>query len=155
MDEIGETLRLARESSGLSLEEVSKDLNIKIEILENIEAGKVGAFKDIFELKGYIELYGKYLGLDIGKLIDDFNEYMFNYTSKIPVKEIEKTIELKIKSEDKKNEIVSPYTKEPKKKYNFIQIVILILIVIMIIGVVIWAKKQIPIGDTVTAMINN
>ena len=57
MNEIGEELQYARESSGVSLNEASKDLGIKVEILENIEDGRTGAFKDIFELKEYISNY--------------------------------------------------------------------------------------------------
>ena len=71
MNDIGETLRDARESSGVSLNEVSKDLDIKVEILQNIEEGKSGAFKDIFELKSLISNYAKYLGLDAEKLVDE------------------------------------------------------------------------------------
>lgn len=115
MNEIGEELQYARESSGVSLNEASKDLGIKVEILENIEDGRTGAFKDIFELKEYISNYAKYLGLNEDELIDEFNEYMFEYTSKIPIKEIEKTIELKIKEDKKDDEIASPYTKKNKK----------------------------------------
>ena len=48
MNEIGEELQYARESSGVSFNEASKDLGIKVEILENIEDGRTGAFKDIF-----------------------------------------------------------------------------------------------------------
>ena len=117
MNEIGEMLNMARENSGVSISEVSKDLNIKEEILENIEAGRLGAFKDIFELKNYLIEYAKYLGLDTQKLVDEFNEYMFEYTSKIPIKEIEKTIELQLKEESKAETIASPYTmKMPKYK---------------------------------------
>ena len=114
MNEIGETIKEARESSGVSLEEASKDLDIKTEILENIEDGRTGAFKDIFELKEYIKSYAKYLGLDENKLIDEFNEYMFEYTSKIPIKEIEKTIELKIK-EKKKMRRLFPHILKKRK----------------------------------------
>ena len=117
MNEIGELLRLTRESSGVSIEEASKDLNIQKEILDNIENGRSGAFKDMLELKETIRTYSKYLGIDEEKITDLFNEYMFEYTSKIPIKDIEKTIELKIKEEDKKKEISSPYT-HASKKYN-------------------------------------
>ena len=117
MNEIGEELQYARESSGVSLNEASKDLNIKVEILENIEDGRTGAFKDIFELKDYISNYAKYLGLNEKELIDEFNEYMFEYTSKIPIKDIEKTIELKLKEEDNTKKIASPYTKQAKNGY--------------------------------------
>ena len=64
MNEMGNMLRVTRESSGVSLEEASNDLNIKQIILENIEDGKIGAFSDVFQLKTYISDYAKYLGLD-------------------------------------------------------------------------------------------
>ena len=154
MSEIGELFKTARESAGISLEEVSKDLNIKIEILENIEDGRVGAFKDIFELKEYISTYAKYLGIDANKVIDEFNEYMFEYTSKIPVKEIEKTIELQIKEEDKENKISSPYTKQSKKYHNFVYVIVYVVIFIMVLLVVLWSIKQVTIGQNVTTEIS-
>ena len=64
MDSIGSILRDTRESSGVSIEEVSEDLTIKPEFILNIEEGKIGCFKDIFVLKEYIISYAKYLGLD-------------------------------------------------------------------------------------------
>ena len=154
MSEIGETIKEARESSGVSLEEASKDLDIKTEILENIEDGRTGAFKDIFELKEYIKSYAKYLGLDENKLIDEFNEYMFEYTSKIPIKEIEKTIELKIKEEKKDEKIVSPYTKEKKKYNNWVYIVVYAVIILMIVIAVFWSVKQVTINRSVTDTIS-
>lgn len=154
MNEIGETTKEARESSGVSLEEASKDLDIKTEILENIEDGRTGAFKDIFELKEYIKSYAKYLGLDENKLIDEFNEYMFEYTSKIPIKEIEKTIELKIKEEKKDEKIVSPYTKEKKKYNNWVYIVVYAVIILMIVIAVFWSVKQVTINRSVTDTIS-
>ena len=69
MNEIGELLRTTREESGVSLEEASGDLEIKTLILENIEDGNIGCFKDIFVLKDYIYDYAKYLGLEPDKLI--------------------------------------------------------------------------------------
>ena len=154
MNDIGETLRDARESSGVSLNEVSKDLDIKVEILQNIEEGKSGAFKDIFELKSLISNYAKYLGLDAEKLVDEFNEYMFEYTSKIPIKEIEKTIELKIKEEKKDEKIVSPYTKEKKKYNNWVYIVVYAVIILMIVIAVFWSVKQVTINRSVTDTIS-
>ena len=154
MNEIGETIKESRESSGVSLEEASKDLDIKTEILENIEDGRTGAFKDIFELKEYIKSYAKYLGLDENKLIDEFNEYMFEYTSKIPIKEIEKTIELKIKEEKKDEKVVSPYTKEKKKYNNWVYVVVYIVIFLMIIVAIFWSVKQVTINRSVTDTIS-
>ena len=154
MDSIGSLLKTTREQSGVNIEEASSDLNINANFLMNIEEGKIGCFKDIFELKDYISSYAKYLGLDSEKLIDEFNEYMFEYTSKIPIKEIEKTIELKIKEEKKDNEIASPYTKESKKYNSWVYIVIYIVIFMMIIAAIFWSVKQVTINKNVTDIIS-
>ena len=136
MNEIGEELQYARESSGVSLNEASKDLGIKVEILENIEDGRTGAFKDIFELKEYISSYAKYLGLDEQELIDEFNEYLFDETSKIPIDIIEQA--KKEKKEDTE-ELSSPYTKKEKNKIKIPKIIIglFILIILIIVGYII------------------
>ena len=154
MNDIGEALKYARESSGVSLNEASKDLSIKPEILENIEDGRTGAFKDIYELKEYIASYAKYLGLDEKNLIDEFNEYMFEYTSKIPIKEIEKTIELKIKEEKKDDKVISPYTKTNKKYNNWVYVVVYVVIFLMIIAAIFWSVKQVTINRSVTDVIS-
>ena len=154
MNEIGEMLRLARESSGVSIKEASKDLEIDELVLENIEAGKVGAFKDIFELKNYISLYSKYLGLDTNAMIDEFNEYMFEYTSKIPVKEIEKTIEMQLKEEQIEETVSSPYTKQPKKYNSKVYLIVYILLFIFVLITVIWSIKQITVNTIETSIIS-
>ena len=99
MKEIGELLKETREGSGVTLEEASNDLEIKALILENIEDGNIGCFKDIFILKEYIYNYAKYLGLEPEKIIDEFNEYLFEYTSKIPLEDIEKAMKEQQKEE--------------------------------------------------------
>ncbi len=154
MTEIGEELQYARVSSGVSLNEASKDLGIKVEILENIEDGRCGAFKDIFELKEYISSYAKYLGLDEEKLIDEFNEYMFEYTSKIPIKEIEKTIELKIKEEKKDDVVASPYTKQAKKYNKWVYTTIYIFIFLLVLCAIVWSVKQVTINKSVSDTIS-
>ena len=153
MNEIGEALQYARESSGVSLSEASKDLDIKEEILENIEDGRTGAFKDIFELKEYIINYAKYLGLDEKDIIDEFNEYMFEYTSKIPVKEIEKTI-TKMAKEEKEEEISSPYTKINKKYSNWVYVIIYVFIAILVMLAILWSVKQVTINRNNTNTIS-
>ena len=151
MNEIGILLKMTRESAGVSMEEASGDLHIKEIILSNIEDGNIGGFKDIFILKEYIHDYAKYLGLDADKIIDEFNEYLFEYTSKIPVKQIEKAVREKqeMESATKEHKVVSPYT-EPKKKHKKVPyILIYSLVVILIIIVVIWAIKIITIDNEV------
>ena len=72
MIEVGESLKNARETSGISLDEVSKDLDIPEVLLEQIEDGNTGAFKDIFELKDYIMKYAKILHIDIPIIVGIF-----------------------------------------------------------------------------------
>ena len=142
MDEIGSTLKSTRESSGVSIEEASKDVNIKVEILQNIEDGKIGCFKDIYVLKDYIKNYAKYLGLNPDKLIDEFNDYMFEYTSKIPVKEIEQLIKEKEKEENKEEKVISPYTMDAKKHTSKIYIIIYLIIIMLVLCIITWSLKQ-------------
>ena len=145
MESIGSLLRETRESSGVSIEEVSDDLGIKLEFLINIEDGKIGCFKDIFELKEYIMSYAKYLGLDSDKLIDEFNEYMFEYTSKIPIKEIEKQAQKEAKEET--NKVVSPYTRKSRKYSRKYYLLIYVLLFILIVLAIIWSVKQITVDS--------
>ena len=49
ISEISEVLKSTREMSGVSLEEVSKDLEIPVLVLTQLEEGNIGAFKDIFD----------------------------------------------------------------------------------------------------------
>ncbi|MBQ7031686.1 MAG: helix-turn-helix domain-containing protein [Bacilli bacterium] len=144
MEEIAELLREAREESGIELEEVSKDLEISEIILKNVEEGKIGSFKDIFTLKEYISSYAKYLGLDSEKIIDEFNEYLFEYTSRIPIKEIEKTIELNTK-ETEEEKIISPYTLNRPKNKKGIYIFIYILLLILVVLAIFWSVNQITV----------
>lgn len=148
MNEIGQNLRDARESSGVSIEEASKDLDIKALILENIEEGNIGCFKDIFVLKDYIKNYAKYLGLDDNKIVDEFNEYLFEYTSKIPLEDIEKAVIEKAK-ETKDEEVVSPYTNPVQKTKKIYYALIYILIIVLVVIAVIWSVKQITINNEV------
>lgn len=134
--------------SGLTLDEVSKDLEIPVLSLEQIEDGNIGAFKDIFVLKDYLESYAKYLGLDYEDVIDEFNEYMFEKTSKIPMEEIEKAVKEKEKEESESNRIASPYTKTAPIKSNKQFILYWFLIVVLIVIAIIWSIKQITVGST-------
>ena len=150
MNEIGNMLRVTRESSGVSIEEASNDLGIKEVVLENIEDGKIGSFKDVFQLKTYINDYAKYLGLDGEKLVDSFNEYLFEYTSKIPVKEIEKAVQEQVKEEKDQDRVYSPYTKLPKKHSKKFYRIIYALMIICAIVILVWSFKQITINKKTT-----
>ena len=137
MIEVGETLRNSREVSGVTLEEVSADLDIPIILLEQIEDGNMGAFKDVFELKEYIRKYSKYIGLDPDEIIDVFNGDMFERTSKIPMDKIEEAVKESLIEEEKEERVASPYTKAiPKIKTTPYIIALVISIIIMVIALV-------------------
>lgn len=154
MNEIGELLRTTREESGVSLEEASGDLEIKTLILENIEDGNIGCFKDIFVLKDYIYDYAKYLGLEPEKIIDEFNEYLFEYTSKIPLEDIEKAMKEQQKEEVQVEKIVSPYTNSTKKPASKLVVALLIALAVLVVLVVLWSIKQITVNNVTTNMIS-
>jgi cytoskeletal protein RodZ len=136
MKEIGQKLKEARESNGVTIEEAAEDLKLRVSQIENIEEGNIKAFKDVFYLKFFIREYAKYLGLNYEKLVDEFNEFLFDYTSKIPVDDIEKAKKEK-KEEPKK--IASPYTlnREKKMKIPAKLIYVIIGLLIIVIGYII------------------
>ena len=148
MIEVGDTLRNSREVSGVTLEEVSTDLDIPILFLEQIEDGNMGAFKDVFELKDYIKKYAKYIGLDADELIDVFYSYMFERTSKIPMDKIEEAVNTKNLEEEKEDRVASPYTKAIPKIKTTPYIVALVIAVILLVGALIWSIRQITILNT-------
>lgn len=143
MKEIGSELQEAREAMGVSLEEAATDLKLKPSQLENIEKGDRSAFKDVFELKQIIKDYAKYLSLEYEKLEDEFNEFVFEYTSKIPLDEIAKANEEKTLE---KREIISPYTIEQKRKKSFLVILFIILIVLFI-GIAVYISLNYFLGN--------
>lgn len=142
MKEIGEKLKEARENMGITMEEVAGDLNVNLKQIENIESGNMEAFKDIFYLKYFIRDYAKYLGLNKEDLVDEFNEYLFDYTSKLSLEEIKKAQKEERKDKIEKK-IKSPYTIERKSGfyvppvliYTLIGILIVLLLILIIISV--------------------
>lgn len=134
MKEIGEILKEGREQNGVSIEEASEDLNYKVSQLEAIESGNFKLFKDIFLLKCMIMDYSKYLGLDTNSIMDDFNEFVFESTSKIPLDDIEKASKLK----EDEEKIASPYTKKEEEKSKLPLILGIILGVLIIIFIIVY-----------------
>lgn len=153
MVETGETLKSTREASGVSLDEASKDLNIPIIVLEQIEDGSIGSFENIYELKQDMIDYAKYLGLNTETVINKFNEYMFEYTSKIPMDEIEKAVREKNKEQEDEDRIFSPYTRGYSKEKTLPYIITGVVVIILIVIAVIWSVKQITINNSSSNMI--
>ena len=132
MKEIGEELKSAREEHGVSVEEAAEDLSLRVSQIENIEAGNLKVFKDVFYLKCFIRDYAKYLGLDEEKIMDEFNEFFFEETSKIPIAEIEKASKEKQREQKLEKKVVSPYTMEEKKSSKFVPIIVTLIILLLV-----------------------
>lgn len=127
MKEIGEKLKEARESIGISIEEVAEDLKLKPGQIENMESGNSDAFKDVYNLKYLIRDYSKYLGLNKEDLVDEFNEYLFDYTSRISLNDIKKAK----KERSDARRIKSPYT-TIKKKTPVLWIIFYVTLIVLI-----------------------
>lgn len=155
MKDIGTSFKEARETIGITEEEAAADMNVTLAQLENLEDGNANAFKDIFFLKELIRKYAKYLNLDGDKLVEDYNEFMFNYTSKIPISEIEKKVEQITKEETKglSKKIISPYTmikdEKSKKSKVYIYIIVGILSILLIVFMIFLIKNKINNDDFV------
>lgn len=131
MKDIGLKLKEKREENGVSIEEAAEDLKMRPSQIISLEEGKKEDFKDVLFLKYFIRDYAKYLGLDGEELVDEFNEFLFDFTSKIPVEEIEKAKQSNVN----RKEISSPYTDIKSNKIGLrIMLVIFIIIVLIVVG---------------------
>ena len=146
MKEIGEKLKEAREKMEISLEEAAEDLKLETSILQKIEEGDREAFKDVLYLKYYIRDYSKYLGLNSDEMVEEFNEYLFDYTSKISIDDI-KNANKDNKEEKKTSQIVSPYTIEKKQQRN-IPVILIYALIILVIGIIIYGIVLFMKDDT-------
>ena len=149
MKELGEYLKRTRISNGVSMEEAADDLGLSTSQLENIESGNVRAFKDVYGLKQYISTYAKYLGLDPDKIIDEFNGFLFEHTSKISLDDI-KAAQRKLDQKEGKK-VQSPYTIEHKKKMSiwpFVVISIVIGVLFLVIYLIVSTINKAPVVDT-------
>ena len=142
MKEIGEKLRQTRESMGISIDEVAQDLKIRTSQIEKIEQGNRDSFKDVFYLKMFIKNYAKYLGLDEEGILEEFNDYLFDFTSKINLDDIKKAEKDKIKKDKKVKsvKIATPYTvmkNQQKTVPRFLIIGGIILFIVIVIYAII------------------
>jgi len=156
MKEIGEKLREARESMGITIEEAATDLKLRPSQLENIEEGNRESFKDVFYLKMFIKNYSKYLGLDYDEMVEEFNEYLFDFTSKISIEDIKKAEKEQRKKEKKLKtvKIASPYTVEKQQqkiipRFLIIGGIVLVAVIIIYVVVLLVTKEDEEKGGTI------
>ena len=136
MKEIGEYLRGLRINHGVSVEEAASDLNVPKDDISNLEDGITRAFKDIFILRDLVTEYAKYLGADVDKISDEFNDFMFEKTSKISLDDI-KLIRKEEKKEVEKK-VYSPYTKIPPRKTNYKPLFVCLIVTIVVLILLYW-----------------
>lgn len=144
LKEIGELLKEKRKENGVSIAEASEDLGLEESVLENMEEGNTRAFKDMYTLKELIKDYAKYLGMDVNDVLEEFNDFLFEHTSKISLDDIR---EAKAKLEETtERKVVSPYTQIPKKKidyHKFIKPVLLFFILFLLLFLIFsYFKKE-------------
>lgn len=151
MKDIGNIFKEKREEIGVKLEEAASDLDITVAQLENLEDGNINAFKDIFFLKELIKKYATYLNVDGEKMIEEFNDFVFDFTSRIPVEEIEQKVKEieKINEKETRKRISSPYTRKKVRKakmklvYFFsILTIILVSATLIFLNVFLSSKKE-------------
>ncbi len=147
MKELGEYLKTTRENNGVALEEAADDLKTDSFLLEALEQGNVRAFKDVLKIKDLVKDYAKYLGLDSEKVILEYNDFLFEHTSKISLKDI---MEAEKKDEKKANEISSPYTYIRKKKHSVAKLKVLgiwfaLMLILILIVVLVYLPKSEPV----------
>lgn len=69
---IGTTLRAARESRGLTIEQVSDQTRLAKALIERLEADDFSSITAVFYGRGFMRLLGEFYEIDTASLIDDF-----------------------------------------------------------------------------------
>ena len=128
MKELGNYLRETREANGVSVDEAADDLKIDVFLLEGLEEGNIRAFKDVLGIKDIVKAYSKYLGLKPEEVIEDFNDFLFEHTSKISLEDI-------MEAEKKHNEkrIASPYNVARSKNKDYSKLKVLLIWAVLVL----------------------
>lgn len=105
MDELGHILREARETKGLTLQEVQDETRISTRYLEALEGGEYDRLPTPVHVRGFLRNYARFLGLDPEPLLDRY-EYGQSQRPKQP--------NLIINQES-----VGPALKEPPANHHF------------------------------------
>src|ERR1700722_18503619 len=89
MKELGQFLKNKREEKGMSLEEVSVATKIGVRVLLAIEEGDLAKLPPKAFVRGFIQSYAKYLGLDVKEILNKFQEAVGTTNPKsIPIPEV-------------------------------------------------------------------
>lgn len=143
MKEIGNIFKEKREKIGITIEEVANDLQVDSILIENLEDGNDKVFKDILEVKKIIEVYSKYLDLEKENLLEEYNDYLFDKTTKINQADIREKLN-RIKKEEKK--ISSPYTIIEKEQSKETKTIILLVVLVVVLLIIYFILKKLMLG---------
>ena len=83
MESVGKYLKAERESQNLSLQEVSESTKIRELLLRALEEDRYDLISSPVYVKGFLDAYARYLGLDSNEIILKYQE---NYEKKTPLK---------------------------------------------------------------------
>lgn len=89
MKEIGQLLKEKREQLNISLEEISMATKISIKHLQALEEGNESKLPAKTFIRGFVQSYAKYLGIDVNEVMSRFHNEMgpTNAQTNIPVPE--------------------------------------------------------------------
>lgn len=140
MQKTGQLLKEAREKKGLTIAEISHVTKINPKTLEALESGNVSGLPQKAFIRGFVQTYAKYLGLDVNETLKLFQEEMGQTKPILPMGELsgasnasstnETTIDRLHKSSDQ-------YNDDPRGKSRTWIIAIASVVLILLIGFVV------------------
>ena len=139
MESPGKYLKAERESRNLSLKEVSESTKIREHLLKAIEEDQYELISSPVYVKGFLNIYAKYLGLNPDDIILGYKNYLKNKTpSKRP---------------ELRQRMTPPRLKQwitfPKKSVNLRLFIISISVIVLLIAIMIYRISLKPAHHSV------
>jgi transcriptional regulator with XRE-family HTH domain len=75
MKEVGNLLRQTRESQGVEIEHVARELKVRPDYLEILESGDVRSVSKEIYILGYLKSYASWLGLNSNEITNQFKSF--------------------------------------------------------------------------------
>jgi len=92
MGKVGTLLKDARESRGLTFEEISEELKIHPRFLRALEEGDYGIFADKVHIRGFLKNYAEFLGLDVNQILAFWRREYADSAEEVPIRDVTKPI---------------------------------------------------------------
>lgn len=81
---LGEFLKSEREKRGLTIEQTSSATKIGLKILKQLEADRYSELPALPFVRGFVRNYGKFLGLDGEKLLQEYSSFLEEHSRERP-----------------------------------------------------------------------